>query len=359
MPSLVWRVGRRAVPRAYALLLILLIGWLTVRSVQYLVTSLFRPAAAPAQITELPLRLNEAFLKTERSAWRAVDAAENPRTTPAHYHRIDTWVHPDPYNDCARSGCHGALPHSKRKETRAFLNMHATSLHCGVCHLQSHEKPVSLTWYDLDDGKRRNPPVLLEAYGYLTSKDNAPRLKAPNETVKRRIVDLLLAAAEEADQLPSLTKLAGHFKRVRPGSEAFDKLVQSARESLPRHFRGEYGAKLALSNPASGTPLLGHPETEAAISEFQNRADSTTGQQLAALIEEVHPLRRKEPLKCLDCHRPDGGVIDFARAGYPAARVESLVHPIVARMIEHLDAGTPFRMPDFIAPSANSATDMP
>lgn len=352
----VWRTVRLTVPRAYALLLILLIGWLTLRAVRYLTTSLVRPSAAPAQITGLPLRLDGAFLKTERTAWQAVDATEHPRTPLAHYHRIDSWIRPDRYNDCARSGCHNPLPHTRRKETRAFLNMHATSIHCGVCHLKTGGTPLPLTWYDLDDGKRRNPPTLLQAYGYLTATENAASLKSPDEGVQRTIVDLLREAATEANGLPSLDKLADHFTRVRPRSDAFEHLVESARGSLARHFRGEYGAKLVLYDPKTGEQILGHPGTEDAVEDYLDRADSIAGRERAALLDEIHPLRRDKPLKCPECHRSKGGRIDFAGAGYPPPRVNSLVNPIVVRMIEHIDSGTPFHMPDFVAPDAPAPT---
>lgn len=346
------RAIRSLVPRAYALFLILLICWLTWLSVRYLATSLFSPSVVPAQIAELPTRLDSDFLQTDRTAWQALDATEHPRTPLAHYHRLDSWIHPDSYNGCTQSGCHGPMPHTRRKETRAFLNMHATSMHCGVCHMKSDETSLLLGWYDLDHGEARDPPALLQLYGYLTSEDNAKKFAAPGKVVQETIVKLLRRAAKEADDLPALEKLADHFTRVRPTSESFQKLIESARTSLPRHFRGEYGAKLAITNPDTGEPILGHPGTKGAVREFLDRADSIEGEARTALLDKVHPRRRDQAIQCTSCHHSQQGQIDFAGAGYPPARVDALVNPVVAQMIEHIDKGKSFQMPEFIAPDS-------
>src|SRR5690606_8055967 len=96
----------------------------------------------------------------------------------AHYHRIDSWIEPDPFNDCARSGCHAPLPHARRKEVRAFLNMHATSIHCGVCHFQTDREPLNLGWYDLDHGEVRAEPAILQAYAMITNADSTARIES-------------------------------------------------------------------------------------------------------------------------------------------------------------------------------------
>ncbi len=363
------RFGRIISPRVYALVLIMLIGWLTWRSVRYLVASLIRPAEAPAQIVELPMRLNEAMLRTQSSTWRGLRATEHPRTPPAHYHRIDSWIHPDPFNDCTQSGCHGPLPHFRRKEVRAFLNMHATSIHCGVCHF-NRDEPASggqqVTWYDLDDGLARPPPSILAALELLTADPAATDAasRSPHSTredvEQERIVQLLEAAADEADGAPALKTLAEHFAAVRAGSAAYQKLTESARESLPRHFRGEYGAKLAVRKDGSTQPLLGHPGSEAAIRaylESSRRPEARSDAEQQALLDAVHPLRRNRPRECHECHTTDRGLIDFAAMGFPKDRIAELVDPIVVRMIEHVAEGQAFQMPSVLAPTPPMGED--
>jgi hypothetical protein len=49
------------------------------------------------------------------------------------------------------------------------------------------------------------------------------------------------------------------------------------------------------------------------------------------------------------------GLLDFAAADYPPARVRMLSAPIVFRMIENIANGQPFFMPGFMAPAEESA----
>jgi len=343
------RIALHALQRVYALALIVVIGWLTYSAVAYLVASLVAPAAAPPQITAFPVRLDEEVLRTQRSRWLAMTATEAPRLPLAHYHLLGPGAVVDPLNTCTQSGCHAPLPHAESKEVRAFLNMHATSIHCGVCHMKIDDRPLPLAWYELEKGDVVERPALLAAYDMLTSEAFAEQIARPDAAYQDRLVRLLRQAATAVDTVPALHALARHFAAVRPGSPAFSELIVSARESLPRHFRGQYGAKLALRDKAGGRPILGHPGNEAAVETFLRRQASLTEAERDALLDDVHPLRRTEALRCGDCHTPEGGLVDFARAGFPAARIENLVHSIVTQMIEHINEGRPFSIPEFTA----------
>ncbi len=342
------RAVRRALPRVYALTLMAVIVWLTYLSIRYLVTSLAAADQPPPQIVALPTRLDRTALGTGRSAFAALDAAEHPRSPLSHYHRLDSWVRPDAINDCARAGCHNPLPHSKRKEVRAFLNMHATSIHCGVCHFQGDDRPRSLTWYDLEKGHTRKPPSVLAAYGMVTGADAESRWKSAGDEMQERLVDSLRRAAKEAGGVADLEQLADHFEAYRVGSPGFERLLKESPDLLPRHFRGEYGAKLAVVDRATGKTLRDHPNTEPAVQEWFTRKDSANKDERDRLLKAVHPLRRETALVCTDCHTAQGSLIDFAKAGYPPARIEQLVSPIVFRMIEHINAGRPFNFPAVI-----------
>lgn len=347
IPRVVARATRRALPRVYAFALILVILWLTFLSIRYLITSLATESGPPAQIIALPTRLDKTVLGESRSAFAALNAAEHPRSPLAHYHRLDSWIRPDSFNDCARAGCHNPLPHSQRKEVRAFLNMHATSIHCGVCHFQIQERPRSLTWYDLTTGESRPPPAILDAYAMVTGPDVATSWKSADESKQDRLVRLLRRAAEDAGGVSDLAQLADHFEAYRLRSPGFDQLLKEAPDLLPRHFRGEYGAKLAVVG-ANGQILLGHPNTEAAVQEWLARKDSASKDERERLIKALHPLKRETALTCTDCHTAAGGLVNFSKAGYPPARVDQLTSPIVFRMIEHINAGRPFGLPSVI-----------
>ncbi len=360
LPRLAWRLVRSSFARVYAAALILLIGWLTWRSVSYLLVSLLYPSEVPAQISQLPTRLDRESLDTEREAWGALEATESPRAPLAHYHRLDSWIQPDVFNDCARSGCHAPLPHSEHKEVRAFLNMHATSMHCGVCHMKSEREPLDLVWYDLSDGRPREAPSIIRAYDALTSEDARARLEKPDAAIQRELVGLIRAAAKEAHSPRALRELAEHLAAVRPESSAFTKLVEAARNTLPKYFRGEYGAKLAVRDRSSGQPILAHPETDLVVEQFLRTKDSLSQSDREKLLEQIHPLRRDEPVACSQCHRGEGSILPFARLGYPPARVNSLVHQVVTRMIEHINEGRAFQLPGFVGTHhQDSATTQP
>ena len=352
LPRRIGRLARQLIPRAYALAMLILLCGLTFMAIRYLFVSLVTPATAPPQITQLPTRLDVALLETGRSEWKALSATESPRTPPTHYHRIDGWVTPDRFNDCTRSGCHGVLPHSRDKAARAFLNMHATSIHCGVCHMQGDQVPRPLVWYDLTEGKATSTPAILQAYGMIQSADALQRWAKPGTDDQKTLVKLLRKAADQAPDLPALSALADHFAAVSPSSPLFQTLLDEARDTLPRHFRGEYGAKLAIKNTATGDPILGHPGTERVVKSYLAQRGRLDKPARDRLLEQVHPLRRKEALSCSDCHNGTNSLVDFKAAGFPQARIDALIAPIVVKMVDHLRKGEPaFTMPEFISPT--------
>jgi hypothetical protein len=339
--------------RFYAIGVIALTCWLSFMALRYLVVTLLIPSKAPSLLVDIPTRLERTILETPRSQWPGIEVSENPRTPPAHYHRIDGWIQPDRFNNCTQSGCHLALPHTKRKEVRAFLNMHATSIQCGVCHMKSDAKPLALTWYDLRRGKACGPPPALQAYEFVTSEEGRKRLEQPTAADQARLVDLLTAASRAADGLSALEALARHVGSVRPASEAFQRLVEAIKQALPQHFRGEYGAKLALRDMATGRAILGYAGTADAVGEYLRVAGSLKGAAYEALLAKVHPLKREPALHCTDCHRKQDSLIAFDQLGYPAARQEALTGPPVFLMIEHISAGQPMHLPGFISPPAS------
>lgn len=338
------------VRRIWSLGIIALVGYLSFLAIEYLVVTLMFPSEAPDEITGVPLRLTEDVLSTRRDEWAGLTAVEQARSPIAHYHRIDGWIQPDPVNNCTTSGCHAPQPHARRKEVRAFLNMHSTSMHCGVCHMTSESKTLATTWYDQDDGSVHEPPSVLQTYAWLTSEEGQAAITQPTRALQQRLVDDLRRAADQAGQDPGLVALADHFAAVRYDSVAFERLLKSLSQTLPRKFRGEYSTKLALKS-ANGQPILGHPDSTAAVNNYLAQADSLSGEQREAALDAVHTARRTMPLQCQQCHVTEGGVFDFAGAGYPPARVESLTRPMIFRMIANISSGQPFYMPSFIGES--------
>jgi hypothetical protein len=331
------------VKRVYALALMVLVLWLSWLAFEYLLVSLIFPAPPPEQIVDLPLRPDKRMMDQPPAAFTGVLSVENPRAPLAHYHRVDNWFQADRYNNCTQSGCHAPLPHGDNRATRAFLNMHATSLHCGVCHLATDARPLQLVWYDLADGDVAPPPALLRAYALLLRLDAPEKINPADDTA---LVDALQAAAALA-QGGRLDFLAEHFAAVRPGTNLWFELRTAALAELPRHFRGEYGAKLAVASDDGG-PILGHGGNTAAVQEYLENQETLTPERRAALLEQIHPRRREPTLACSDCHASQDRLLDLAQVGYPPARVEALKQPLVTQMIENIAAGETFYMPRFL-----------
>jgi hypothetical protein len=351
------RVALDLIERVYAAAVIVVVAWLSYRALYYLVITLMFPTPAPPQITGVPTRLTQEVLKTAQSEWVGVQTNENPRAPLAHYHRLEGWIQPDPWNNCTQSGCHAPLPHTQSKELRAFLNAHATSQHCGVCHMETEQTPLPVAWYDLQDGQRSEPPPVLKLYAWMVSDEGRAELANPTTATQNKVVRLLQAGAAAADGARPLQEFARHFAAVRHTSPAFQRLVEEARDALPRHFRGEYGAKLALLQAGTDNVLLGHPDSAAAVAEFRKRAGELSIAQRANLVSRIHNARRETPLHCTDCHSTRKSLIDFAALGYPAERVQQLSQPMIFRMIEHIGAGEPFYLPGFMAPEAQPGED--
>jgi len=346
-----WNLTRRI----YALALMWVVLWLSWKAFYYLLAALILPAEPPPQIVDLPTRLDKKTLARSGGSFTGIQATENPRGPLSHYHRMGSWYQPEPLNGCTQSGCHVPLPHGKNKADRAFLNMHATSLHCGLCHERSEREPLRLVWYDLSSGEPAGRPALLEAYEWLTS----PRLEENKEFARRdqrRIVSLLHVASDESDGDPVLDHLADHLAAVSVQGSEFTRLLRLARKTIPRHFRGEYGAKLALADPVSGKPLLGNPHGDPVVAEYQEKRDRPSEEEGKRLLARVHPTKRETPLGCSQCHTLEGSLVDLGAAGYPEVRRRAIVQPIVMQAVENMKAGRPFHIPTFLgaAPEAGA-----
>ncbi|MGD8450804.1 MAG: hypothetical protein PVJ57_03200 [Phycisphaerae bacterium] len=350
------RFAGQLIQRAYALAIIAVVGWLSWRALYYLIASLILPGGIPVQIGELPLRLDEQTLRTEPTKWAGITATQNPRAPLAHYHRLDGWFQIDRANDCTRAGCHEPLPHQRSAALRSFLNMHATTLNCTVCHLEPAARPVPLVWYTLDDGRVTGPPALLRAYDWVTGPAGEAALEHPTAADQDEIVALLRQAADEADGEPALLRLVERTRAVRPDGDAFRTALTNLRRDLPAHFRGDYGAKLAPRGDDSGQPLLHLPATTGAAEEFLAAGESLSADQRQALVTRMHePLRPAGPL-CTACHTPDGPLLDLAGAGYPPQRLATLYGLSIARAIEDVATGQPLHMPTFVVPPALPAS---
>ncbi len=328
------RFLQSAAARIYALALAGLTIWLTWVVMSYLVRGFFVSIPSPAQVADLPHRIDAEMLQAG-TAFAAFDGTDNPRMPLAHYHRFDAWYQPDRFNDCTRSGCHGPLPHQEHKESRAFLNMHATSMHCFACHTEAAGHPLDLTWYDLAEGQAAPPPPILRAYALLASP--------PEDlgALRDRLIELLRESASRAGGSREMLLMVEHLEVARIDDPRFPELIAAARSVVSGHMRGEYGAKLTLRN-SDGTPRLGNPIT---VPEDAAPSSAT----VAAMLQQAHTGRAEHPRTCRDCHVREGGAVDFAALGYPPSRIEELLRPLVIQAISHSMEGRVFHLPGFTA----------
>lgn len=345
----IWRSAIQLAVRVYALALVAVISYLTYRSINYLITALVVPSQAPPQVRSIPRRLDSELLHGHRRDWLGLSAVEAARTPPSHYHRMDTWIAADPSNNCTQSGCHSPLPHAENKSTRAFLNMHATSLHCGVCHMESEEQPLDLTWYALADGRQAAAPAVLRAYDWLSRHTTPEARRACDRAARDQIADLLRQAGEGADGDPALLRISDHIRASRPGREEFSRMLDVATDAVVRSFRGAYGVKLALADSRGG-PVLAHPDTAEKVTRFLSRPPKPDTQEYADQLAAIHPMRRAVPRNCVACHSPNAGLIPFEDLGYPPARAAMLRGGAIFPMIEKIGSGEPFQYPTFVAP---------
>lgn len=69
-----------------------------------------------------------------------------------NFHQAEAVVGTDTQNLCV--SCHGDVPHNKKQEIRAFLNMHAFFMGCETCHITpSSPSGFKYVWYDKNTGE--------------------------------------------------------------------------------------------------------------------------------------------------------------------------------------------------------------
>lgn len=69
-----------------------------------------------------------------------------------HFHNLDETVDVKEWIPNLCLVCHGSLPHSKTKETRALYNMHTYFCACEVCHLKG--EGIIYSWFDTKTGEQ-------------------------------------------------------------------------------------------------------------------------------------------------------------------------------------------------------------
>ncbi len=339
--STVRALGLQILKRSYSFVLLVLTLWISYTSLHYLFSILLHREVAPTEIVDIPKRLTADTLR-ESSAHAAYITGTTEALTRgplAHFHQIPPWFQPDPTNNCTTAGCHAPLPHGRKIETRAFLNMHATFLDCGVCHNRKNQDSLPTAWYDLQTGERHATPAVLQLADYLEQTDQIDSGQA--RAVNERLIQYLQEAVEQADENAQLKNWLLHLETTNADSKLWRSIVNNIRTDIYLHLHGEYHAKIALDYGDHRRPEL-NPKQKAAAHAYRKKKDKLSASEKQSLLDEVHQGVSSTRLLCTPCHNIDSSLINFKQLGYPLRRVGSLRDSPIARQMEQIQQGRKF-----------------
>jgi hypothetical protein len=313
--------------RMYALLILLVVLWTGYTAIAYLARYVFRPAHVPPQ-----------FLDPLAASPEAAGAAgEAPREGISHYHR-----NPQPLMyaggvGCTTSGCHTLLPHTRRKEVRAFTNFHTMFLDCSACHDPKVTPPVSAVWLDNDTGRSAQPPALLRLLALFEGSSEVSPTK-PAE-LHGDVIGFLRQAEADVGVDPPLHELLIQLETTEPGSPVWRRAIDELQAILPSRVRGEYGARITPSSVAESWS-----ERQARLADLtkEYNAAPPDSPQRDTINKRIHEQVLAKPDACLTCHGGEPPRFNFLQLGYSSRRAAALSTSEVARMIQHIREGRQF-----------------
>lgn len=325
--------------RVYALAILLVVVWAGYMAVAYLVRTVFRPAPVPEQY-----RTWEAALSgpTPESLRLEQAAGLVPRAPIGHYHEVDRTIPPDLHSGCLTSGCHNPLAHTRRKEIRAFANLHATFLRCELCHDESISGQVEAMWVDDATGLPTATPAILQLMTLFETR--ADEVKKKPDEVNPAIVSLLGEAADHSAD-PVLAYLLAQINTSDPGSPVWRKSVEQLADELPNHVRGEYGAKIARKLTAD--ELKAYDQRLVELAGLYRNAPAGSAER-KRLHDEIHKGILEKPSACSACHGDDPSEpsrLDYRALGYSPEHADSLRSSAIAHLMEQIRQGQPFYLP--------------
>ena len=342
------------VRRGYAAVLCVVFAIIGAWSMRFLFAILFTHQTAPVEILDIPKRLDAATLAAATRASGARDG-ERPRGPLAHFHQIPPWFQADPRNSCATAGCHAPLPHGRRIEVRAFLNMHATFVDCMVCHAEA-PATASPEWFKLPDRTAGPVPAVLRLAAVLDGAGQVIDADAPelNERLKALLREALAATVEQAQFQDWLLRL----ETTNTRSRLWRSIVLEMRDGIRLHTHGEYNAKVGLFD---GDALVGRPDAAAtsATARYLKAVDTLSQEESRRLLDTVHAGVAPAGLMCTPCHAPAPTHVDFARLGYADRRARELTGSAIVRQVLSVERGEAFYLPGFIAPSSPRSDALP
>lgn len=331
---------RNLLARGYALLILCVVVWTGYAAVAYLYRSVFKPSHIPARIGRWEAPVTVASLDAHQKS--RTSSEPQPRAPFAHYHGVGTLFAAAPSVGCTTAGCHGPLPHAKRKEMRAFANLHTTFLDCMLCHDASINGPVKAGWVDIKTGQPSEAPAVLRLMK-LFDTEQARVDESPAEMHPAIVAELKKIVVIGGHQ-PDLALLLTNLETSEPGSPVWRHSVEQLRDELPHHARGDYAAMIVAE--ASPEQRAAHEKLAEPAREFLRAAPDS--QQRKALHERIHQGVINRPSACFSCHGQDPPRLDFAALGYPPARAADLRAAPIAHLMQQIQSGQPFYLPQML-----------
>lgn len=249
----------------------------------------------------------------------------------------------DPDNSCTASGCHAPLPHGRRIEVRAYLNMHSTFLDCAVCHADEVDQAEHTRWYALPQRTpRTTPPAVLQLASLLENMGEATTKQAT--AVHEQLITLLGEAITESGGNPQLRHWLSQLDIASTRSKLWQSLLSDIRRGIPMHVHGEYNAKIALGK---GKEPFGKPtdEQRAATKRYLKDKATASPEQQKLLLTIIHKGTKSAGVLCTPCHSEQPTLMDFVALGYTPNRAQSLQSSEIVPQVLSIERGQPFYLP--------------
>ena len=340
----VWELVKR-VYSAGLMMATALVGFVAMR---FLLALLFTRQEAPVAITDIPKRLD---VQTITAAASSNNFAPNgneshPMRGPlAHYHQVPPWPTVNLGSNCTTSGCHAPLPHHKRIEVRAFLNMHSTYVDCMVCHGHIEQQPLQVQWAKADTPTPQPTPAVLQIAAMVEGKvpENGEERLAYHE----KLSGLIQQGIEQTGGNAELQRWQLKLETSKLDNDLWSRTVAEIQAGIGLHVHGEYDALLHFF---AGDKKLGEPSEaqRTATREYLDQQSPPEDARKRSLLDAIHEPVRPQGLACMTCHSPKGSLVDFQRLGYPQSRADWLRQNATINQILSIEAGQTFHLPAFL-----------
>lgn len=338
------RIAKGIARRLYAFVGMLGYGFVAYLSLTFLMSMLFTKENAPVEIVQIPKRLDAGTFFTQVSdpETHPLRRTQQTRGPLAHFHQVPQWFQPDPLNSCTASECHTPLPHGDRIEVRAFLNMHATFVDCGVCHAADAANQTVARWLHLPDRTLSNPPAILRVAQLLEAN---PDIQLDDATeISSQLQALLREALPASGYNVQLNDWLVRLETTHPRSAIWLDIIGEMRRELDLHVRGEYGAKIGMVR--DGT-LIGKPTSAQrdATRTYQREHEELSDTRRTELLDRIHENVLPAGAMCTPCHATDPELMRFDSLGYSNERINALENSQIMRSILKIESGQPFYLP--------------